>query len=105
MSNESSGDRPYQRQHTREDVDRAITACFRSGGATVEARVVDRSGGGLGVEIPEAMGDAIPGRDTEFELIIRSDKGEETRRARVAWSRTVDTIRRAGIEFLGGRTD
>jgi len=97
-------DRQYQRQHSREEVDRAITACFLSGGSNVVARVVDRSDGGLGVEMPEAMGDAIPGSDTEFEVTIKTEHGEEKRRARVAWSRTVDKMRRAGIEFLGGKS-
>ena len=104
MSDESAGGRPYQRQHTRQEVDRAITACFRSGGANVEARVVDSSDGGLGVEMPIEMVHDMPGRETEFEVTIRTEHGEEQRRARVAWTRTVDKIRRAGIEFLGGKS-
>ena len=96
-----SQERPYQRQHTREEVNQAISACFRSGGSSVEARVVDRSDGGLGVEMPETAVAELPGH--EFELEIRTDDGVEKRTARVAWSRTVDKIRRAGIEFLGGK--
>ena len=98
-----SSDRAYQRKHTREEVDRAIVAVFRTGGSSIEARVLDRSEGGLGVEVPEEVAGAVPGSDAEFELTIRSDDGQETRRARVAWSRTVGRIKRAGIEFLGGK--